>query len=51
MMLLCQKLYKHIHNIQLMNDETKSTSQTVKHKLLDEVNDINLRNELSLIKL
>ena len=34
-----------------MNDETESTFQTVKHRLLDEVNDIDLRNELLLIKL
>ena len=51
MMLLCQKLYKYTCNIQLMNNETKSISQTVRHRLLNEVNDIDLRNKLLLMKL
>ena len=34
-----------------MNDKTESISQTVKHKLLDKVNDINSKNELFLMKL
>ena len=50
-MLLCQKLYEHAHNIQLMNDETESIFQTTEHRLLNKVNDIDLKNKLSLMKL